>query len=173
MTVNKRLNSKGGENLSMQVETNSPEETKKIGKLLGGLLPSGVVISLNGDLGAGKTTFVQGLAIGLGIDTLVTSPTFNLIHEYIGPMPLYHVDAYRLMEDEDMEELGLDEYFYGTGVTVVEWAERITAILPDERLEIYIQKLPDDNPTYRRITVLNKGECYLPLVEELKVLCGC
>ncbi|MHB1419519.1 MAG: tRNA (adenosine(37)-N6)-threonylcarbamoyltransferase complex ATPase subunit type 1 TsaE [Bacillota bacterium] len=156
----------------MQVETNGPKETKEIGKLVGELLPPGAVVTLNGDLGAGKTTFVQGLAKGVGVDELVTSPTFNLIHEYIGRLPLYHVDAYRLKDDEPLEELGLDEYLYGTGVTVVEWAERIAAILPNDRLEINIQKGTDGSPDYRQITIIHKGFAYERLVEELKGLAG-
>lgn len=118
--------------------SHSPEETRAFAAKLGELLSGGEVLLLNGAPGAGKTTFTQGLAKGLGITQTVNSPTFTIVKEYEGRLPLYHVDAYRL-EDEG-EELGLEEYFEGEGITVVEWAERIAVQLPAEFLEISIHQ---------------------------------
>jgi len=154
------------------VETHGPGETKKIGEIIGGLLPPGSLITLNGDLGAGKTTFVQGLAVGIGVRDPVTSPTFNLIHEHNGRIALYHIDAYRLKDNDDVEELGFDEYFYSAGITVIEWAERIAHHIPAERLDVNIAKVPGD-PEQRHIVFLPGGTVYLQLLEELKVICGC
>jgi tRNA threonylcarbamoyladenosine biosynthesis protein TsaE len=108
----------------------SEQETRELGRRLAPLLQPGDVLALEGDLGAGKTTFTQGVAQGLGIETYIDSPTFTLIKEYHGRLPLYHMDVYRL-EGSD-EDLGWDEYFYGDGVTLVEWASRIRPLLPEE-----------------------------------------
>lgn len=105
---------------------------------LGRLLKAGDCLALYGDLGVGKTTFTQGLAMGLGVAGAVDSPTFTLVKEYRGRLPLYHMDLYRLEEAE--EELGLDEYWEGDGVTVVEWPEVMAPMLPEDRLEIHIRR---------------------------------
>ncbi|QKG85426.1 tRNA (adenosine(37)-N6)-threonylcarbamoyltransferase complex ATPase subunit type 1 TsaE [Kroppenstedtia pulmonis] len=119
------------------IVTTSPEETKELGHRLAQILQPGDVLALEGDLGAGKTTFSQGLAQGLGIPGSIDSPTFTLIKEYeAGRLPFYHMDVYRLEEPE--EELGWDEYFYGQGVTLVEWAGRITPWLPEKVVWITI-----------------------------------
>lgn len=110
-----------------------------LARAIAGLAEPGAVIALDGDLGAGKTRFSQAMAAGLGVKGVVNSPTFTIIKEYEGErLPFYHMDVYRITEAE-AEELGLDEYFYGDGVTVVEWAERIADLLPPERLEIRIR----------------------------------
>lgn len=149
-------------NREYKLVSQSPEETRSWAERLAGLLQPGDVISLEGDLGAGKTTFTQGLAKGLGIRGVVNSPTFTLIKEYQGSMPLYHMDVYR-MEDE-FEELGFDEYFYGEGVTVVEWASRIQSMLPTDILDIYIKRLDGD---CREISLHPKGEHFRQVCEEL------
>jgi tRNA threonylcarbamoyladenosine biosynthesis protein TsaE len=133
----------------MEWVTNSPEETKSLAARLATRLQAGDVLTLEGDLGAGKTTFAQGLAAGLGIEEPVDSPTFTLIKEYEdGRLPLYHMDAYRL---ESMgEELGWDEYFAGDGICLVEWASRIESWLPAKRIAIRIRRLDD---TGRQINV--------------------
>lgn len=119
------------------IVTTSPEETKELGHRLAQILQPGDVLALEGDLGAGKTTFSQGLAQGLGIPGSIDSPTFTLIKEYeAGRLPFYHMDVYRLEAPE--EELGWDEYFYGQGVTLVEWASRITPWLPEKVVWITI-----------------------------------
>ncbi len=109
-----------------------------LGRRLGELLGPGDVLALRGPLGSGKTTLTKGLAEGLGVEEprWVTSPTFVLVHQYEGRVPVYHIDAYRLRSAADAEALGMEEMFFGDGVTVIEWAERIEAALPPERLDI-------------------------------------
>lgn len=154
------------------IKTSSPEETTGVGEKLGALLRTGDMICLNGDLGAGKTRFAQGVARGLGIDGPVTSPTFTLINEYHGRLPLYHMDVYRLGDSLEMEDLGYEEYFYGDGVTLVEWAERVKELLPEERLDIYINRYTESENS-REITTAPRGERYRRLVEELMaVVCA-
>ncbi|WP_404451218.1 tRNA (adenosine(37)-N6)-threonylcarbamoyltransferase complex ATPase subunit type 1 TsaE [Virgibacillus necropolis] len=119
-----------------QIETHTEEETKKLATRLANLLRPGDVITLEGDLGAGKTTFTKGIAIGLGVKRVVNSPTYTIIKEYEGELPLYHMDVYRL-EDSD-EDIGFSEYFEGEGISVVEWAHFIEEYLPNERLDIKI-----------------------------------
>lgn len=148
------------------IKTFSPAETAGVGEKLAAFLRAGDIICLNGELGAGKTRFVQGMARGLGIDGPVTSPTFTLINEYHGRLPLYHMDVYRLGDPLEMEDLGYEEYFYGEGVTVVEWAERVAELLPAERLDIYINRRPEGEDL-REIALAPRGERYRRLVEEL------
>ncbi|WP_251547377.1 tRNA (adenosine(37)-N6)-threonylcarbamoyltransferase complex ATPase subunit type 1 TsaE [Limosilactobacillus caecicola] len=148
-----------------QLTLNSREETIALGERLATNLQPGDVIVLNGDLGAGKTTFTKGIARGLGISEVIKSPTFTIIREYQdGRLPLYHMDAYRL-ENGGAADLGLDEYFDGDGVSVVEWAQFAADELPDEYLSITFQRTDEDQ---RRILTLNpQGEHFTKLVEEL------
>ncbi|MFD3449962.1 tRNA (adenosine(37)-N6)-threonylcarbamoyltransferase complex ATPase subunit type 1 TsaE [Microbacteriaceae bacterium 4G12] len=148
--------------LTYEIITSSPEQTMQISEQLGALLEPQDVLTLEGDLGAGKTTFTKGLAKGLGVKRVVNSPTFNIIKEYKGRIPLYHMDVYRL--EEGTEDLGFDEYFYGTGVTVVEWAHLIESYLPAERLQISLFHGGDD---VRKIMLDPRGERYIRLCEEL------
>ncbi|MCY8176105.1 tRNA (adenosine(37)-N6)-threonylcarbamoyltransferase complex ATPase subunit type 1 TsaE [Bacillus inaquosorum] len=143
--------------------TVNPEETKAIAKLTASFAEPGDVLTLEGDLGAGKTTFTKGFAEGLGITRVVNSPTFTIIKEYNeGTLPLYHMDVYR-MEDES-EDLGLDEYFHGQGVCLVEWAHLIEEQLPQERLQIVIKRAGDDE---REMTFTAVGNRYEMLCEEI------
>ena len=114
-----------------------PEETRRLGEILGVLAGSGLVLALTGELGAGKTCLAQGLAKGLGVpeSVPVVSPTYTLANEYPGRVPLFHLDLYRL-DGEEFAQSGLDEYFYGNGVTVIEWAEKAYDDLPSPRLEM-------------------------------------
>jgi tRNA threonylcarbamoyladenosine biosynthesis protein TsaE len=114
------------------------EETRRFASRLAVYLQPGDFLALEGDLGAGKTTFTQGLARGLGVPGVVNSPTFTLIKEYTGRLPLYHMDVYRV--GDDVDSLGLDEYFFGEGVCVVEWASLIEPVLPEERLTITLTR---------------------------------
>jgi tRNA threonylcarbamoyladenosine biosynthesis protein TsaE len=124
--------------------TGSVEETQSLAAHLGELVQAGDVMCLSGDLGAGKTTFTQGLARGLGVTEPVSSPTFTIIKEYDeGRIPLYHMDIYRLGENAVMEDLGWDDYFYGSGISVVEWAEWLEELLPEDRINLTIKNLPD------------------------------
>lgn len=145
--------------------TNSEHETKEIGIYLASLLERGDVITLEGDLGAGKTTFTKGIAKGLGVKRAVTSPTFMIIKEYDGELPLYHMDAYRLEHSD--EDIGFDEYFYGDGISVVEWASFIEDYLPEERLMVKIELV---NTEKRKLTMIPKGKKFEKVLLRLKEL---
>ena len=141
----------------MVIETNSPEETFRVGKELGEKAYAGQVFTLTGDLGVGKTVFTQGLAKGLGIEEPVNSPTFTIIQEYDGGrLPFYHFDVYRIGDEEEMEEVGFDDYVMGEGVSLIEWADLIREILPEKRTEILIEKDLERGFDYRRITVAQR-----------------
>ena len=141
----------------MVIETNSPEETFRVGKELGEKAYAGQVFTLTGDLGVGKTVFTQGLAKGLGIEEPVNSPTFTIVQEYDGGrLPFYHFDVYRIGDAEEMEELGFDDYVMGEGVSLIEWADLISEILPEKRTEILIEKDLERGFDYRRITVAQR-----------------
>jgi tRNA threonylcarbamoyladenosine biosynthesis protein TsaE len=131
----------------------SPEETVEIGRIIGEILMPGDVVALIGDLGAGKTCLAQGIARGLGVSERyhITSPTFTLINEYPGRIPLIHLDIYRLQGAGDLAELGYEEYFYGDGVAVVEWAEKIKDILPGDTMFINLNHV-DENQREIRIS---------------------
>jgi tRNA threonylcarbamoyladenosine biosynthesis protein TsaE len=148
--------------LQVELMTHSAKETMAKSEALGKLMRGGDVLLLEGDLGAGKTTFTKGLAKGLEIKRNVNSPTFTIIKEYQGRLPLYHMDVYRLADSE--EDLGFDDYFEGEGVTVVEWAHLIEEFLPNERLEIYIYHHGDDE---RKLVLTPKGERYEAICKEL------
>lgn len=124
---------------SIQVTTDSPEQTVAWAARWVGTLPAGTVIALHGDLGAGKTCFVKGLAEGLGIRSAVHSPTFTLINEYPGRIPLYHLDLYRIRNEDDAWELGLENYLPGDGITAIEWADRISHRLPTNTIHIKME----------------------------------
>lgn len=130
--------------MRISINTNSAEETMNLGERLGKILRPGDVLALFGDLGAGKTTFTKGIARGLGLADDIHSPTFTLIHEHIGPTPLYHVDLYRLETEEEVDSLGIEEYIYSEGITIIEWADRMRLTLPPERLDIEL-KMKGDN----------------------------
>ena len=141
----------------MVIETNSPEETFRVGKELGEKAYAGQVFTLTGDLGVGKTVFTQGLAKGLGIEEPVNSPTFTIIQEYDGGrLPFYHFDVYRIGDVEEMEEVGFDDYVMGEGVSLIEWADRISEMLLEKRTEILIEKDLERGFDYRRITVAQR-----------------
>jgi len=158
----------------LKIVTLSDRETFDIGKKIAGLLCPGDILCLFGELGAGKTKFAQGVAAGLGVREQVTSPTFVLIREYEGRLSFYHMDAYRLSGHEDMEDLGYEEYFYGDGVTLLEWADRVKNILPGERLDIVIDKCFNGNESYeescRIFTFKPHGKRYFSLVREYSKL---
>ena len=138
----------------MIYETNSPEETFDLAKTLGEQANSGTVYTLTGDLGVGKTVFAQGLARGLGIEEAINSPTFTIVQVYDeGRLPFYHFDVYRIGDIEEMDEIGYEDYFYGDGVCLVEWAELIGELLPKNRVELLIEKDLQKGFDYRRITL--------------------
>lgn len=128
----------------MRILTGSEEETVKVGAAIGGKLKPGDVISLNGDLGAGKTYITKGIAKGLGVDDYITSPTFIIVNEYEGRIPLYHFDVYRINDIDEMYEIGFEEYLYGNGVCIVEWGKIVKELMPENTINIDINKI-DDN----------------------------
>ena len=135
-------------------ETFSAEETFALGETIGHEAKPGEVYTLIGDLGVGKTVFTQGIAKGLGIDEPICSPTFTIVQVYEeGRMPFYHFDVYRIGDIEEMEEIGYEDYFYGNGLSLIEWANLIEEILPERRKEIRIEKDLDKGFDYRRITM--------------------
>ena len=138
----------------MVVETRSPEETFALGEKIGRIALPGQIYTLTGDLGVGKTVLTQGVAAGLGIREAVSSPTFTIVQVYEeGRLPFYHFDVYRIGDIEEMEEIGYDDYFFGNGVCLIEWAELIADILPEEHISIKIEKDLSQGFDYRRITV--------------------
>lgn len=135
-------------------ETYSGEETKELGRKIGLWAKPGDVYTLIGDLGVGKTVFTQGIAAGLSVEEPVNSPTFTIVQVYdSGRMPFYHFDVYRIGDVEEMEEIGYEDYFYGEGLTMIEWADLIREILPPCRKEILIEKDLEKGFDYRRITI--------------------
>ena len=118
--------------------THSPEETQTIGQQIGETLKTGDVVALIGDLGAGKTCLTKGIARGAGVasNEVVNSPSYTLINEYAGEMPIYHIDLYRLEHHGEIVDLGLEEYLEGTGICVIEWADRMTNLLPANHIQI-------------------------------------
>ena len=138
----------------MIYETFSPEETKAFGQKIGTEALPGSVYTLIGDLGVGKTVFTQGIAEGLGITEPICSPTFTIVQVYEeGRMPFYHFDVYRIGDIEEMEEIGYEDYFYGEGVCMIEWANLIEEILPQKRWDITIEKDLEKGFDYRKITI--------------------
>ena len=143
----------------MLKETYGSEETYRLGEEMGRKAEPGDVYALSGDLGTGKTVFAQGFAAGLGISGYVNSPTFTILQVYEeGRLPLYHFDVYRIEEPEEMEEIGYEDYVYGDGVTLIEWAELIDVLLPDRAFRINISKDPGKGDDYRRIEMLPGNE---------------
>lgn len=136
------------------IETENPEETFALGQKIGRAATPGQVYTLTGDLGVGKTVFTQGVASGLGITEPVNSPTFTIVQVYEeGRLPFYHFDVYRIGDIEEMEEIGYDDYFFGGGICLIEWAELIKEILPENRISITIEKDLSRGFDYRRITI--------------------
>ena len=143
----------------MKIESNSAEETFALGKQCGEKAAAGQVYCLYGDLGVGKTVFTKGFAAGLGIKEPVSSPTFTILQVYDeGRLPFYHFDVYRIGDIEEMEEIGYDDYFYGNGICLIEWANLIEEILPEQIIEITIEKNLEKGFDYRKITVTGLPE---------------
>jgi tRNA threonylcarbamoyladenosine biosynthesis protein TsaE len=149
---------------TLEITCGSLEETTRVGRQLGSVLFPGAVVALVGPLGAGKTFLVRAIAEGLGVSDpqLVTSPTFVLIQEYPARVPIYHFDVYRLKSLAEFEDLGAAEYLYGEGVCLIEWADKVAAGLPRERLWIEMEATGEAS---RRITLRGEGEQYQRVVE--------
>lgn len=155
------------------IETFSVRETEKCGQKIGDNLQPGDVICLIGELGAGKTAFVSGIAKALGIKEYITSPTFTIVNEYFGRMPLYHFDVYRIENPEELYDIGYDEYINGSGVSVIEWADRIEEMLPHECLKVCISIRNGDDENHRVIIIEPVGERYTKIVDSLRLTTGC
>lgn len=141
------------------IETYSAEETYELGRQLGQQAEAGEVCTLIGDLGVGKTVLTQGVAAGLGIEEPINSPTFTIVQIYEeGRLPFYHFDVYRIGDVEEMDEIGYEDYFYGEGVCLIEWADLIEEILPPKYKKITIKKDLNKGYDYRRITIEECGE---------------
>ncbi|MDD5937273.1 MAG: tRNA (adenosine(37)-N6)-threonylcarbamoyltransferase complex ATPase subunit type 1 TsaE [Clostridiales bacterium] len=142
----------------MVIESYTTEDTFEIGKRIGEAAKCGQVFCLNGDLGVGKTVFTQGFAKGLGIMEPISSPTFTIVQVYEeGRLPLYHFDVYRIADVSEMDEIGYEDYFFGEGVCLIEWASLIEEILPESFTSITIEKALDKGFDYRKITIDEEG----------------
>lgn len=150
----------------MEFTSHTPQETERIGELLGSMLTRGDIIALAGELGTGKTTLVRGVAQGMGIEAQeVASPSFTLVNEYEGPLTLYHIDLYRLDNEGELLEIDYEEYIRGDGVAIIEWADRIPQAIPPESLWISLRYLDDKR---REIAFQAQGNRYEKIVEELR-----
>ena len=142
-----------------KIESTSPAQTEALGEKLGQAARAGEIYCLCGDLGVGKTVFTKGFAKGLGVEDVITSPTFTIVNEYQGRLPFYHFDVYRISCEEEMDDIGYEEYFFGDGVCLIEWAELIAGLLPPDAVQIRIEKdYAGGDEDYRRITIARKGE---------------
>ena len=152
----------------LQLSTDSPQQTGQVGMCLGNLLQSGDLICLEGNLGTGKTCLTQGIGRGLGLEVAITSPTFIIINEYRLPnrrYKLYHIDLYRVQSTAEARVTGLDDYIYGNGICVIEWAERMRELLPADRLWITMRYL---DATRRDLSFEARGERFQALLEQLR-----
>ncbi|MDS0526606.1 tRNA (adenosine(37)-N6)-threonylcarbamoyltransferase complex ATPase subunit type 1 TsaE [Clostridium sp. SHJSY1] len=153
----------------MEFKVNSIDETIHIGLQLGTLLNSGDIVCLTGDLGTGKTHITKGIAKGLGIDDTITSPTFNIVNEYSsGRIKLNHFDVYRVSDPDEIYAIGFDDYIFSDAVSIIEWANYIEEILPNEYLHIHISKNLAEGEDYRKITLTSYGDRY-DYIKELKL----
>lgn len=141
----------------MVYKSNSAKETENIAKAFAKTLNRGDIVCLDGDLGAGKTAFAAGIAKGLGINEYISSPTFTILNCYSGDIPLYHFDVYRIGDSSEMYDIGFSEYVSGDGVTVIEWSEIVSDILPDSRYEVKITKNLDIHDDFREISIEKRG----------------
>lgn len=155
----------------LEIISKSEEETKTIAKKLGSILSAGDIICISGNLGAGKTVFASGISKGLGISEQISSPTFTIVNEYTGRLPFYHFDAYRINSNEFLD-IGGDEYFYYEGVTLIEWPENISDILPEERLDIFIDYNESSSEDFetRKISLKPNGQKYDERLKQLIML---
>ena len=144
----------------------SEEDTLSFGKRIGENVRPGDILLLYGDLGSGKTVLARGIACGMGVSDRITSPTFTLMNPYVGKYPVYHFDLYRLIRPEELYDLDYEEYFYGDGIAIVEWPERMGGLLPEEYMKICLFKT--DSVTRRKITLEPFGSRFEELEEVLR-----
>lgn len=153
----------------MELIVNNIDETIAIGRQIGELAKAGDIICLTGDLGSGKTHFTKGIALGLNIKDDITSPTFTIVNEYDGGrLKLNHFDVYRVNDPDEIEAIGFDEYIFSEAVTVIEWANYIDVLIPEESLNISITKLPERGENFRKL-VINYSDKRYAYVEEIEI----
>lgn len=145
--------------------SHSEAQTRRLGARLAAYLKPGDVLALVGDLGSGKTRWVQGVCAGLSVTDPVISPTFTLVNEYQGLYPVYHIDLYRLDDAAETATFGLEEYLYGSGITIIEWADRVKSLLPTDHLTIELHHLEE---TKRRVVLRPHGQRFLTLLDAFK-----
>jgi tRNA threonylcarbamoyladenosine biosynthesis protein TsaE len=150
---------------SLDFISHSETQTRRLGARLAGWLKPGDVLALVGDLGTGKTRWVQGVCEGLGVTDPVISPSFTLVNEYAGRRPVYHIDLYRLADSREVLTFGLEDYLYGSGICLIEWADRATDFLPSEHLIVTLHHLED---TKRRVVMRPQGERFVILLDDFK-----
>lgn len=148
----------------MKIKTTSPEETFKFGKKLGEELAAGDIVCLQGDLGSGKTNLAKGICAGLGVKDEVTSPTYKIINEYRGKMKVNHMDLYRIHREDELYELGFEDYLYSDGVTIIEWPDKSGTLMPDNYLDINLKGEGNE----REIRVIPQANKFIGLVAEMK-----
>lgn len=153
-----------------KIISNSQVETENFGERVGQNVEPGQIICLSGDLGVGKTAFVKGIAKGLGVEGYITSPTFTIVNEYHGKFRLYHFDVYRVNDIDELYEIGFDEYIFGDGISVIEWAELIEPIIPKDRLWINIDKDIAKGDDYREIVLKPLGQRYEELTHKISAV---
>jgi len=144
--------------------SNNLKETEELGRRLGALLAPGDMVCMNGDLGAGKTFFSKSIASALGVEEDVTSPTYNIINEYEGTSKVYHFDVYRILDLEEMYDIGYEEYFFGDGICLVEWADRVRELLPENHIWIEITRLDENS---RKFEFSASGKRHEEILKEL------
>ena len=151
----------------LEIVTDSPAQTIRLGRMVGEILSAGAFVALMGSLGAGKTLLTKGIAGGLGVEDAgeVTSPTFVLVNEYRGRVPVYHIDLYRLESFAEVEAIGWEEWIDGPGITLVEWADKIEDDLPEERVEVHLQWAGEEK---RRLIFYGRGRKGTQIIEELR-----
>ena len=152
---------------SLELRSYSPRQTQFLGNRLGELAQQSDIVLLTGELGTGKTCLVQGIARGLGIKEYAFSPSFVIVREYHGRLPLYHMDLYRLDDTSEIAELGLEEYLYRDGISVIEWAEKALEVLPEDNLLITLSYVPG-HETQRSISLRSEGQRYSELARQLQ-----
>ena len=172
--MRRRLMRRGSEGRGADVSrfdfvSRGPGETQDLGRLLGRLAEPGFIYLLQGELGAGKTCLTQGILWGLGADEYARSPTFVLMNRYEGRLTLHHIDLYRIGSDQEVADLGLDEYFYGDGLSVVEWADRATAVFPEEHLYIRIDPVDAE---IRNLTLSASSRRHARLIDDVRARTG-
>jgi len=155
-------------NYMFEIVTSSAEDTRKVGYKLGSILKGGDIVCLSGDLGTGKTVFTGGIAQALGIQGYVTSPTFCIVNEYQGKIPLYHFDVYRMESSDEMFEIGFSDYLESNGIIIIEWPERISDIIPKEHIWVSREKVGADEPDKRIIKLDFRGNKYIGGKEEFE-----